>query len=261
MEAGHEHYREKLQYAWLDKPALGKLGITLEMIFLIGILILAVISRFYLIEPRVMSHDETIHVYHNSWSLFTGQGYRHDPLSHGPFQTHVVALSYFLFGDSDTSARIPAVLFSIATVLFVWNFRRYLGRAGALAAMVLMLISPYMLYYGRYVRNESFAAFFGVVTIWAMLRYLETGKARYTYWLTAAIVLHFTAKETAFIYTAQALLFLGVYFIYNITVKPWPNNKWFTGFLISLLISFILLGGMGAVFILHRPRLQNGGSS
>ena len=252
MEAGHEHYREKLQYAWLDKPALGKLGITLEMIFLIGILILAVISRFYLIEPRVMSHDETIHVYHNSWSLFTGQGYRHDPLSHGPFQTHVVALSYFLFGDSDTSARIPAVLFSIATVLFVWNFRRYLGRAGALAAMVLMLISPYMLYYGRYVRNESFAAFFGVVTIWAMLRYLETGKARYTYWLTAAIVLHFTAKETAFIYTAQALLFLGVYFIYNITVKPWPNNKWFTGFLISLLISFILLGGMGAVFILHR---------
>ena len=104
----------------------------------------------------------------------------------------------------------PFVLFSIATIAFVWFYRRYLGRMGTLIAAGLMLISPFMLYYARYVRNEALVGLFGVVTIWAILRYLETGEDKYTYWLTAATVLHFTAKETSFIYTAQALLFLGL---------------------------------------------------
>ena len=95
--------------SWLDRPLVGNFKITWETVILALVFILAVASRFYLLEPRVMSHDENIHVYHNAWSLFTGQGYRHDPLSHGPFQTVVVALSFFLFGDSDTTARIPAV--------------------------------------------------------------------------------------------------------------------------------------------------------
>jgi hypothetical protein len=89
-----------------------------------------------------LSHDETIHVYHNSWSLYTGQGYRHDPLSHGPFQFHLVALSYFLFGANDMTARIPAALFSIASVAFVWFYKRYLGKSGMFIAMLMMLISP-----------------------------------------------------------------------------------------------------------------------
>ena len=32
-------------------------------------------------------------------------------------------------------------------------------------------------------RNESFVALYGVIGLWAILRYLETGRARYTYWL------------------------------------------------------------------------------
>jgi uncharacterized protein (TIGR03663 family) len=144
-----------------------------------------------------MSHDENSHVYY-SWRLFRGQGFAHDPLMHGPLQFHMLALSYFVFGDGDFTARIPAALFSIATVAFMWNYRRYLGRIGALVAAVLMLISPYMLYYGRYVRNEAYVAFLGVVTIWAILRYLESGKARYLYWLTAVTALHFTACRNSF---------------------------------------------------------------
>jgi predicted membrane-bound mannosyltransferase/DNA-binding beta-propeller fold protein YncE len=239
--------------SWLDRPLIGKFKITWETVILAAIFLLAIISRFYLLEPRVMSHDENIHVYHNAWSLFTGQGYRHDPLSHGPFQTVVVALSYFLFGDSDTSARIPAVLFSIATVLFTWNYRRYLGKTGTIVAMVLMLISPYMLYYGRYVRNEAFAAFSGLLMVWGMLRFLETGKARYTYWVTLAIVLHFTAKETSFIYAAQALLFLGLYFVFRISqIKRVEPGKQL-GFLISFIVSIVLLGAGGMIgFLSHR---------
>jgi predicted membrane-bound mannosyltransferase/DNA-binding beta-propeller fold protein YncE len=206
------------------------------------ILVLAVLTRFYKLEPRVMSHDENSHVYY-SWLLYEGQGYQHDPITHGPFQFHIVALSYFLFGATDTTARIPSVLFSIATVAFMWFFRKYLGRAGAMVAAILFLISPYMLYYGRYVRNESFVALFGVMAIWATLAYLETGKLRYILWLTAATVLHFTAKETSYIYTAQLLLFLGSYFIYRVTSAPWVIKAYRTYFLLSLM-GVVLMAGV-----------------
>ncbi|HEX7976452.1 MAG TPA: flippase activity-associated protein Agl23, partial [Anaerolineales bacterium] len=189
--------------SWLDRPLLSVIAVNWETILFAVILIFGIASRFYDVGARVMSHDETIHVYHNSWNLYRGLGYRHDPLSHGPLQFHLIALSYFLFGASDTSGRLPAVLFSIATIAFIWQYRRYLGRAGGMVAAVLMLISPYMLFYGRYVRNEALVALFEVVTLWAILRYIETGKARYIYWMIAATSLNFAAKETAFIYTAQ----------------------------------------------------------
>jgi predicted membrane-bound mannosyltransferase/DNA-binding beta-propeller fold protein YncE len=237
---------------WLDKPVLGQITITWVGLVIVGLIILAVISRFFILDARVMSHDETIHVYHNAWTLFRGQGYLHDPLSHGPLQTILVALSYFLLGDSDFSARIPAALFSIATVAFVWNYRRYLGRTGAVIGMLLMLVSPYMLYYGRYVRNDAFSAFFGVVLLWAILRYLETGKDRYTFAVTAVTALHFAAKETAFIYTAQALIFLAIYFIYRISRKPWSRPEQRNKFLITLVVALLVLASVGGVMFLHR---------
>jgi DNA-binding beta-propeller fold protein YncE len=223
----------------LKRSILPPIRINLEMVLFIIILIAAVLSRFSMLEPRVMSHDENSHVYF-SWLFYKGSSYAHDPVTHGPLQFHLVALSYFLFGDSDTSARIPAALFSVATIGFMWYFRRYLGRAGALIAALLFTISPYMMYYGRYVRNEAFVALFGVVTIWAILRYLETGQNRYLYWLTATTVLHFTTKETSFIYTAQALLYLGLFFVFSITQKKWPKPEQRTYFLLTLIIALIL---------------------
>ena len=70
------------------------------------ILLLAVLSRFYDLGARVISHDETSHVYY-AWRLFKGMGYSHDPITHGPFQFHFLALIYFLLGDNDYTARIP----------------------------------------------------------------------------------------------------------------------------------------------------------
>lgn len=231
--------------SWLDRPISAAIKINWETIILTVILLLAVVTRFYHLESRVMSHDETSHVYF-SWLLEQGRGYAHDPITHGPLQFHLVALSYFLFGDNDFSARIPAALFSIAAVAFVWKFRRYLGRAGTLAAALMFTISPYMLYYGRYVRNEAFVTFFGLVTLWSILRYLESGENRHLYFLTLATILHFTAKETAFIYTAQALLFFAFYFIYWVSQNQWPVPAARKRFLQSLFLASLLFAGAAA---------------
>jgi predicted membrane-bound mannosyltransferase/DNA-binding beta-propeller fold protein YncE len=228
----------------LDRPILPSLpAITTEVVLFIGILLFAFLTRFYDLGTRVMSHDESLHTYF-SWLLYRGQGYQHSPMMHGPFQFHIVALTYFLFGANDFTSRIPAALFSIATVWMVWYWRRYLGRWGALVTGLLLVISPYMLYYGRYVRNESFAGFSGIVMLYAILRHLEAGGKKYLYLLAAAWVLHFTAKETAYIYAAEALLFLAVYFLAQVTRKPWTGYETeYRAFIIALAISIVLLAG------------------
>lgn len=231
----------------LDRPINEFIKARWELAIFIILIILAVVTRFYDLETRVMSHDETSHVYF-SWLFSQGRGYSHDPVTHGPLQFHLVALSYFLFGDSDLTARIPAALFSIATVAFMWPFRRHLGRFGALIGAGLLLISPFLLYYGRYVRNEAFVGLFGVITFWAILNYLETGAGRYLFWLSAATALHFTTKETAFIYTAQALLFLAIILVYRLITAAWNNPKERQRFIILLLISLAIFG-LGGILL------------
>jgi predicted membrane-bound mannosyltransferase/sugar lactone lactonase YvrE len=226
---------------WLDRPLFSNLNISWETVLFGFILLLAVLSRFYDLGARVVSHDETSHVYY-AWRLFRGMGYSHDPITHGPFQFLFLALIYFLFGDSDYTTRIPAAITSVAAIIFLWRYRRYLGNWGTLGASLMFLISPYLLYYGRYTRNEAFSVLFGVVALWAILRYLETSKPRYLYWLTASTMLHFTAKETAFIYTAQAMVFLGLVFIADLYKKKWANPSYKKIFFAGIIIAGLLLG-------------------
>ena len=232
--------------SWLDTPLLEKIHLNWEIIIFALIVLLAVSSRFYELGLRVMSHDESLHTYY-SWKLYRGEGYQHTPMMHGPLQFHLIAFSYFLFGDSDFTARLPHAIASILSVIFLWNFRRYLGKIGTLVAAGLFVISPYLLYYGRYARNEAFVALFGLMTLWAVLRYFESGEQRYLYWLTAATVLHFSVKETSFIYTAQLLLFLGFFFLNRILRQNWQYRKLFVIFLI--LTVFLFGGALGAKII------------
>ncbi|RPJ52315.1 MAG: hypothetical protein EHM21_00505 [Chloroflexi bacterium] len=234
--------------AWLERPVLKDPSrlLKIENLLVVIILILAVLSRFTILGERVMSHDEVNHVV-PSYDLFQGRGYRHDPVTHGPFQFHVVALSYFLFGDNDFTSRIPAALFSVASIVFlVFGYRRYLGRAGALIAGLLFLISPYLLFYGRYTRNEGFIELILVVLLYAILRYLEKGDRVGLFLVTLATVMHFVIKETAFIYTAEALIFLYVIFLLEarraMRQKPQEYNTFLILMVAAILLVFVALG-------------------
>lgn len=237
----NEHAKNPIR-RWLDAPVLPGVSFTREAALFLLILLVAAVTRFYDLGTRVMSHDESLHTYF-SWTLSQGQGYQHTPMMHGPFQFHGIALVYFLFGASDFTARIPAALMSIGTIAALWYWRRYLGKTGTLLAAFFMVISPYLLYYGRYVRNEAYVGLFGVLMLYALLRYLETPQTRYLYLLTLAATLHFASKETSFIYVAQALLFLGVYLLFETLNQPesWERPSFYS-YTIFALIAAILLG-------------------
>jgi predicted membrane-bound mannosyltransferase len=107
MEITHEVDYERTKPSRLDLPFLSQITLNWETVLFATILVLAFTTRIYDLGIRVMSHDETSHVYF-SWRLYKGEGYQHDPVTHGPLQFHLLALSYFLIGDSDFSARLPA---------------------------------------------------------------------------------------------------------------------------------------------------------
>ncbi|MCZ2127358.1 MAG: TIGR03663 family protein [Anaerolineales bacterium] len=244
---------------WLDRPVHPSLpAITNEIVAFALIFIIAVATRFYNLGARVMSHDESLHTYF-SWLLYRGQGYEHTPMMHGPLQFHLIALSYFLFGVSDFTARIPAVLFNLLTIGMVWHWRRYLGRAGAIIAGVLLVVSPFMLYYGRYVREDSYPIFSGILMLYVVLRHLESGGTKYLNLLALALLIHFAAKETSFIYAAQLLIYLAVYFIAQVSRASWKGAAGDQrAFILSLCVTILFAGAaLGYALYAQTPQTLN----
>ena len=242
----NETIKENNPIPWLERPIHPALpALTNEIVIFIAILLVAFVTRFYNLGARVMSHDESLHTYF-SWLFYKGSGYQHNPMMHGPLQFHLIALSYFLFGASDFTARIPAALFSIATIAMAWYWRRYLGKTGGLIAGILMVISPFMLFYGRYVREDSYAVFSGVLMLFVILRYFESGERKFLYLLALSLVIHFIDKETSFMYAAMLLLFLALYFIVRVTRKAWSDLSSYLTFIIALGLGLMLFAsGIG----------------
>jgi predicted membrane-bound mannosyltransferase/DNA-binding beta-propeller fold protein YncE len=238
-----------------NKPASSRFW-NIETVLIVILIVLAIVSRLVDLGARTMSHDEINHVV-PAYDYFQGRTYNYDPVTHGPFQFHMMALSFFLFGDSDFTARLPHALFGIFSIAFTLIFfRRYLGRVGAIAAGIFLLISPYMLFYGRYARNEIFIVVWGLLTIYTILRYLEAGESAYLYLFTAVNALHFTDKATSYIFAALELFFLAVFLIYRVTRSRWVNESQFRNFLIGLMVAILTFGSAAVIYVTQKPLPQ-----
>jgi hypothetical protein len=92
----------------LDTPLMRWFPLNIETLLVVLLLAVAGISRFYDLGARTMSHDEINHVV-PTYSLYSGNGYKYDPMSHGPLQYHMIACG----GSTDHHLPIDAFLWSI----------------------------------------------------------------------------------------------------------------------------------------------------
>ncbi|TVR18641.1 MAG: TIGR03663 family protein, partial [Anaerolineaceae bacterium] len=188
-----------------------------ELVLYIVILALAIFTRFYMLGDRAMSHDESLHTVF-SRNLFADGNYRHDPMMHGPILFHITALSYAMFGVDDASSRFYPALLGVLMVMFPLLLRRWLGRTGAVLVAVMLLISPLLLYYNRYIRHDTPSILSGMLLFWAAMMYISGPQAvrRKAYWLyiiAGAMIWNLGSKETAFIYIAIFGAFLTIYWL------------------------------------------------
>jgi uncharacterized protein (TIGR03663 family) len=174
----------------------------------LGVVVLALGLRLWELGVRAMHHDESLHAMF-SWYFAEGRGYRHDPLMHGPFQFHVIAALFKLFGSSDFVARIPAALAGTALVATPLLLRRWLGGAGTVATAAFFALSPSLLYFSRFARNDAFIALFTVLMVVAIWRYRDDGRLRWLLLLAAMLALGFATKEVIYLTAAVFLLALN----------------------------------------------------
>jgi predicted membrane-bound mannosyltransferase/DNA-binding beta-propeller fold protein YncE len=225
----------------LDRPIMAVIGLTWEKV-LYGLLIVAAfVTRFYDLGTRAMSHDESLHTQFG-WYLFQGRGFQHSPLMHGVLRFEVTAFTYWLLGDNDFTSRIAPALMGVVAVGLMYYFRRWLGRAGALVAALLMLISPYMLYYARYIRDEPYIVVWALLMVLCVLRYIETRASRYLYWLAAITALFYATMEASYIYIAILMLFLGLHLVRELFAVRWPRPEYRQPFQISFWLTLVAVG-------------------
>lgn len=241
--------------SWLDRPVVQGLGISREQALYIVIIVLCLVSRLAMLGYRVQSHDESLHTQH-SWYLYVGQGYQHNPMMHGPFLYHVTALSYFLFGDSDFTARLPVALLGTALVALPYLLRRYLGRGGALAAAVLLLISPSVTYYSRYIRMDIPSMLWALIVVWAIFRYLDEAREHHLYILAGALSLMYATKEVAPIYTIIIAVFLVGLFVVRALLRPWHRPGAEVVFVAVLVVAALALLVLAAGWLLPQSHVD-----
>jgi len=191
----------------LDSPAILYLRLNWEKIAWIALILLAFALRLYDVGARTMSHDESLHTTY-SYNLYNGTGFRHDPLMHGPLLFHLTALSYFIFGPSDFSARFPVVLLGTGVVAMLWWARPWLGKLGAFLAAAMLAFSPTMLFHSRYIRHDMYAIFFALAVIILIYQYIQKGDKRLLAGMAAMLGMLYTTKEVAFIYVIILISFL-----------------------------------------------------
>ncbi|MCK4696959.1 MAG: TIGR03663 family protein, partial [Dehalococcoidia bacterium] len=188
---------EQARNVFLSIVSRGRARMNWEIALYALLIVIALVMRLWELGARAIHYDEVLHLVY-SWNFAQGQGYSHDPMMHGPFQFDGNALIFFLFGDSDFTARLLPVIFGTALVALPFFLRRYLGRWGSLAVATLLAFSPLLLYYSRYARNDIYSAFWSLLLVVCMWRYFEERKARYLYIGAAALSFSFCTKEATY---------------------------------------------------------------
>lgn len=82
--------------------------------------------------------------------------YIYDPMYHGPFLYYTTADLLSLLGDSDLVGRLLPALFGTLLVALVYPVYKlgYLDKKQTLIAALFLAVSPNMVYFSRFLRND-----------------------------------------------------------------------------------------------------------
>lgn len=150
------------------------------------------------LDERAVHHDESLHGFF-AYQLFTGEGYHHNPLMHGMSLFHLVAAFFFLFGDNEYTLRLPFAVAGSILILIPFFLRDRLGHISSLFVSLFLMISPTMLYFSRFARNDILIALTTFLLILGIWKYIGSGKNSWLYFIAFFCGIGFTVKENQYI--------------------------------------------------------------
>jgi uncharacterized protein (TIGR03663 family) len=240
-----------------------------------GVILLGAILRFWGLGDKPLHHDESLHAYyslqllnnmaHWTWCINPPpQGYScyiYTPLLHGPFQFHFIALVYKLSqvlgapdnGVNTTTVRILAATLGTGIVALPFFLRDYLGKVGAWFACFLLAVSPSMVYFSRFAREDIYMAFFTLLMVVGVARYVHTRKMRWLVIAAAGFAFSYATKEATFLTILVFGSFLAALIAWELGLKvplrsrfnqASPVVKWLPKSFsaVSVLLCFVIAG-------------------
>ena len=216
--------------------------LSFEILFAL-LVVATAFTRFFRLNLKLYHHDEAIHAWF-SYDLLTKGSYSYDPMYHGPVLYYITAGMFRIFGDSDLVGRlVPALLGVLIVVLVYFVYRLgYLDQRQSLLAGLLIMLSPNMVYFSRFLRHDIFMLFFTFLLVVAVLYYIERKQLRFAALAGLAAGLALSCKEEM----PLILIILGAYFVYVVarrTVTLPPKKQ----LLRDLAVAVLLCAGVMAV--------------
>ncbi|HLG78565.1 MAG TPA: flippase activity-associated protein Agl23, partial [Ktedonobacteraceae bacterium] len=205
-----------------------------------GVILLGAILRFWGLGDKPLHHDESLHAYFaltlmhttlENWSGCVqntiGGCYQYNPLLHGPFQFHMIAIVYKicqLLGVSDngvntTTVRLGAATLGTVIVGLPYFLRSYMGRLGAWLACFLLAVSPSMVYFSRFAREDIYMACFTLMTVVGIGCYVRSRRSGWLVFAAAGFSLSYATKEATFLSIAIFGSFLALLCVWELGVR------------------------------------------
>ncbi|MGQ9516541.1 MAG: hypothetical protein ACUVT1_04670 [Anaerolineae bacterium] len=163
-------------------PAEWQKLLTVEVVLYLLIGLVAVLVRLWRLDAWPLSPAEAAQAW-GAWQIARGQVPA--VTSYSPLLMTLNIVCFALFRASDAVARLWPALFGTALALLPLLLRRQLGRAGALAASLLLALSPSLVAVSRLLDGRTAALFAGLLLLAVLARLLEGGGRR-EIWLSAA---------------------------------------------------------------------------
>ncbi|HPQ38865.1 MAG TPA: TIGR03663 family protein [bacterium] len=172
----------------------------------IALFLFVAFTRFHHLGDKPFHHDESLYAKY-IWNFHTGQGYKYDPMQHGPFLFHVSQVTLTMFGVSDYSVRIVPALTGIALIWFLFYLRRRMPPGVALMTGWLFAINSVFMYFQRFLRHDPLFSLFAVLSVFLALLWFHDKKQWQFYTFSACCAILYCIKENAFIHFLTMYIF------------------------------------------------------
>jgi uncharacterized protein (TIGR03663 family) len=181
----------------------------LEIAIWVGLIVLAFVLRMWDVGSRPFHHDESQDAYFSFTFSKDFGSYEYNPLLHGPLRFYLTALNYKLFGDSNVTARLAPAYMGTLLVALPYLLRHQLGRVAAVAAGVILAVSPSILYFSRFAREDIYLAAITLAIMVTAFRFVRRPHALTLSLLGALCALSFATKESGLV----SIVFVGGFFV------------------------------------------------
>jgi len=175
---------------------------TRERLFLFfGLLALCCVTRLYDLGRKPIMHDEALFVFYTEFQFVRSFTYEYLPILHGPLLLWITAGIFQVFGTSDYTMRLAAALFGIGGFFWIWTLRGWIGQRGTWFALAFYTVSPGLMFYQRFFRNDDLFFF---LTLWIVAAMAWWWRTKSPWWaasfLIANVLLFCNKASSVFIY-------------------------------------------------------------